>query len=626
IAVDAATDILETERAICWLYDAESDTLEPTAVTDAVETQAVDAVGLSRGTDDAGPDDETRFTATDIPEDSQNENGHRLSLGPHGLLDVGDSEHTEPDAVLLELIETLAEHATTALDRVERTQDLRESERRYRAIFNQTYQFTGLMQPDGTLIEVNDTALEFGNLDPDDVLGKKLWNAYWFTHASEMQDRIEAAVELAATGEFIREEIPVRGGERMAVIDFSIRPITDDDGNVELLIPEGRDITELNERKEELKQERDYLRRTEELADVGGWEVDFAERSIRWTIGAKRLYEVDETFEPSFENASDYFHPDDWEAITDAITDCRETGTEFDIEVRMITALGQTRWVRLQGEAVSREDSGTIRGVVADITDRREREQRLMVLNRVLRHNLRNNLGVITAFSDHLESLLTPPERTASGGMYRPGPAAAGDTDSAAGADGEQVAHVPVSEARSYTERITDSANDLLSLAEKARNFEQTIERAERTQPIAVRPILTDLLTEYRETYPETTIEADIDPISLRGNAEFIRRAVGELLSNAVEHSDRETPSITVTAEKQADGQVAITVADDGSGIPEMEQEVLRSGEESSLFHGSGVGLWTVNWLVTRLGGQITITENEPRGTAVVLTLPAADD
>jgi PAS domain S-box-containing protein len=131
--------------------------------------------------------------------------------------------------------------------------DRKERERRYDAIFNNTYQFTGLLEPDGTLIEANETALEFGGLDREDVIGKKMWEAYLFQHSEDTRERAHRAVERAADGEFVRHELPVQGADREAIIDFSVRPLTDEQGNVTLLIPEGRDITERKEREDRLR-------------------------------------------------------------------------------------------------------------------------------------------------------------------------------------------------------------------------------------------------------------------------------------------------------------------------------------------------------------------------------------
>ncbi|EMA39663.1 PAS domain-containing sensor histidine kinase [Halobiforma nitratireducens] len=125
--------------------------------------------------------------------------------------------------------------------------------RRFEAVFNNTYQFTGLAEPDGTLIEANETALSFGGIDREDVVGQSLWDAPWFDLNDETRRTVRTGVERAAEGEFVRDELRIQGDERVAIIDFSLRPITDDDGGVQLLIPEGRDITNLKMRERHLQ-------------------------------------------------------------------------------------------------------------------------------------------------------------------------------------------------------------------------------------------------------------------------------------------------------------------------------------------------------------------------------------
>jgi PAS domain S-box-containing protein len=120
-------------------------------------------------------------------------------------------------------------------------------ERRLRAVFDNTYQFTGLMDPDGTVLEANETALTFGDLDRDDVIQKRLWECYWFQHSEATRKRVEASVRRAAEGEFVRHNLEINGTDGTEIVDFSIRPITDERGDVTLLIPEARVITELLE-------------------------------------------------------------------------------------------------------------------------------------------------------------------------------------------------------------------------------------------------------------------------------------------------------------------------------------------------------------------------------------------
>ena len=122
-------------------------------------------------------------------------------------------------------------------------------ERRARAIFDQTYQFTGLMEPDGTLVEANETALTFGDLDRSDVIGRPVWECYWFQHDEAVERQVETAVRRAADGEFVRHNLEVRGSEGTEIIDFSIRPVTNERGEITALVPEGRVVTELLEQQ-----------------------------------------------------------------------------------------------------------------------------------------------------------------------------------------------------------------------------------------------------------------------------------------------------------------------------------------------------------------------------------------
>ena len=131
---------------------------------------------------------------------------------------------------------------------------LRESETRFRAIFDQTFQFIGLMKTDGTLIEANRSSLQFAGIREQDVLGKLFWDTPWWTHSPDLQNRLREAVRQAAGGTMIRFEAthPHPTGE-LAHVDFSLKPVRDEHGNVILLIPEGRDITERKRAEESLK-------------------------------------------------------------------------------------------------------------------------------------------------------------------------------------------------------------------------------------------------------------------------------------------------------------------------------------------------------------------------------------
>ena len=127
----------------------------------------------------------------------------------------------------------------------ESIQQLSASERRFRAIFNQTFQFTGMLDVEGILLEANQTALDFGGLQLADVVGKPFWECHWWRISHETQTQLQAAIKEALQGKFVRYEVDVLGANHhRATIDFSIKPILDENSKVESLIVEGRDISD----------------------------------------------------------------------------------------------------------------------------------------------------------------------------------------------------------------------------------------------------------------------------------------------------------------------------------------------------------------------------------------------
>ena len=124
-------------------------------------------------------------------------------------------------------------------------QALQDSERRFQAIFNQTLQLIGLLSPDGILLEANETALKFGGVSAKQVLGKPFWEAPWWQRSDAVRQQLRDAIAQATQGERVRYEVDVVGAnDIVATIDFSISPLRDGSGEIILLIPEGRDVTD----------------------------------------------------------------------------------------------------------------------------------------------------------------------------------------------------------------------------------------------------------------------------------------------------------------------------------------------------------------------------------------------
>jgi PAS domain S-box-containing protein len=123
---------------------------------------------------------------------------------------------------------------------------LEESERRFRAIFDRSFSYMGLLDTAGNVLEANQAALDGAGLTRNDVVGKPFWETRWWAHSDEVRRQLQDAVRRAARGEFVRFETEhATAGEETRAIDFSLKPVRDGEGRVVMLIPEGRDITEL---------------------------------------------------------------------------------------------------------------------------------------------------------------------------------------------------------------------------------------------------------------------------------------------------------------------------------------------------------------------------------------------
>jgi PAS domain S-box-containing protein len=122
---------------------------------------------------------------------------------------------------------------------------VQDAELRLRAIFDHTFQFMGVLTPDGVVLEVNRAALEFGGLQADEVVGRYFWETGWWHGSPAEQERLRESIEAAARNEFIRYEAELVGAADgvTRILDFSLKPVRDGD-RVAFLVAEARDVTE----------------------------------------------------------------------------------------------------------------------------------------------------------------------------------------------------------------------------------------------------------------------------------------------------------------------------------------------------------------------------------------------
>jgi PAS domain S-box-containing protein len=257
--------------------------------------------------------------------------------------------------------------------------------RQFEAVFNHTYQFTGLLDPDGTLVEANDTALAFGEVEEEDVLGKPVWTTEWFQTGAETRERLRDAVERAAQGTFVRYEEEVQGAEGTRIIDLSLRPVEGPEGEVAFIIPEGRDITERKAAERQLQEEHDLLNRILETSPAAivvlNTDGAFVEASGR----AEEVLglEKDEVTDRAYNDPAWCIRAPDGGSMTEEdLPFSRVMATEepvYDVEHRIEWPDGTQRLLSVSG-APLHAAHGELDGAVFhvnDITEQRAVEQNL---------------------------------------------------------------------------------------------------------------------------------------------------------------------------------------------------------------------------------------------------------
>lgn len=254
---------------------------------------------------------------------------------------------------------------------------------RFQAIFNQTYEFIGLLSPEGTLLEANQTALDFQGVQRSDVIGKPFWLTPWWTYSEEVQSKIKEAIKtVCQERKLVQFETYHLGiNDTKIFVDFSLKPVIGEDGSIIMLIPEGHDITKRKKAEEELRLSQERYDLAVEGSHDGIWDWDLANNKIFYSdLAYTQLgYTPGELDITNRERLFSLIHPHDLLRVQTALVDHLERRKPYDIEYRLRTKSGDYKWIHSRGQAVWNDGGIATRfaGSHRDITERVQAQEKL---------------------------------------------------------------------------------------------------------------------------------------------------------------------------------------------------------------------------------------------------------
>jgi PAS domain S-box-containing protein len=619
--VDAADEILGYRISGVRLFDEDDGRLRLVATSEGVGDRFTGREPRSPGEGIVGEmyeSGESRVLSDLADRDDGREyHGMRsligVPMGDHGVFLVGSLEPDAFDESDVSIVELLAMNATATLDARRRQDTLRTYENALKNVDDMVC----VLGADGAVTYATAPFAEWLGATSTALVGRRLRELL----PEPADGRVAAAVDGVGGSESAGGGTPNGGTERVRQVEIAVRQeddgrrrhgelrlsaLSDGSGGV---VASLTDTTDLRRTQTELSRERDRFDRLfERLPDpVMEVALDPTETRIARvnsafasqfgydpaalrgrTIGAldiddDRLSGMGEETERGNGAA---------EATERSLDErVREEGF-VTAEVRRRTVDGVREFL-FRGFAYETTDGRRAFGIYTDITDRRRRERYFRVVNRILRHNLRNELNVVFGFASEIAN----------------------------SAEDEKIAD--------YARRIETTGKRLADLAEGAAGIRRVVEEGTVSDPtpVSVGRVAAAVREEYEERFPEARIDVAVrDDVVVRGD-DRLEEAVGHLVENAVVHSRDDGTRIAVTAEHDPDaGVVAVRVADDGPGIPEAVRRVITGETEvTQLTHNTGIGLWIVAWIAEAYGGEVGFGPGiDGAGTTVTLRLPAA--
>lgn len=296
---------------------------------------------------------------------------------------------------------------TEISDRKQIEEKLRQSEQRFRSIFDTVSVGMALVNADGYVTLANEADCQFLGYTQAELIGMHFAE---FTHPEDIAIDLDLYNSLLAgeRSSYAVDKRYIRKDKTIVWGRLTVSLIKDKDGSILYTVVVCEDITVRKQAEEALQQSEAKLAAAQRVAHIGNWELDIVTKKI---IGSAELFRIfgfsDDRKEYDYQELFQICFPEDQERLKQAITKGITQGQSFEIDFKAMRKDGLVTYNQARGEAVFNSQRQVIRlfGTVQDITERKQLEELLQsqvqkeeALNRVIQI-IRNSLDLSTIFS-----------------------------------------------------------------------------------------------------------------------------------------------------------------------------------------------------------------------------------
>ncbi|MFL9457136.1 PAS domain S-box protein [Tolypothrix bouteillei VB521301_2] len=480
---------------------------------------------------------------------------------------------------------------------------LQESEAKFRAVFDQMYQFLGLLTPDGMLLETNQNPLTFADVEHEAVIGKPFWEFPSWNATAELQEIAKTLVDQAAAGQLFHQEVNLfDASNNLHTFDVSAKPIyTIETHQILWVIVEGRDISAQVRLQNALRQEQERSLQliTSSVDGIVAFDADGC--CTLWNPAMEQMTGLRQEDVMGRRGVDVFAVLLDAKILQGFHPGIEKTVTTFDFHFTH-SKTRQRQWIEARYSPLhggSETHNGGLL-IVRDVTQQRELERMKREFISIISHEIRTPLSSI---------------RGALGLV------ATGVLD-----DDPQTAKEMLGIANNNIERLVRLVNDVLALS-----------RLESGQ-VELKKQWCEAATLVQQTFSSVQNLAEANQVDLRSSTgniqiwadpDWLVQVLVNLINNAVKFSPAET-TVSVNVEPQPQ-QVLFQVTDQGRGIPSQKLETIFGQfqqvnmSDSRQKGGTGLGLSICRLIVQLHGGRIWAESELERGSKFYFTLPIPD-